>query len=78
MNARPRPQRFDAVYFFGTCLMDAVYPNAGMAAIRMLESLGVKVVFPQGRSCFDWRFHQELGSLRTRSTNESKPRTLNL
>jgi L-lactate dehydrogenase complex protein LldE len=35
------------VYFFGTCLMDAVYPDAGMAAIRLLESLGVRVVFPR-------------------------------
>jgi L-lactate dehydrogenase complex protein LldE len=30
----------DTVYFFGTCLMDAVYPDAGMAAIRLLESKG--------------------------------------
>jgi len=39
------------VYLFGTCLMDAVYPDAGMAAIRLLESQGVEVVFPQGQSC---------------------------
>ena len=36
---------------FGTCLMDAVYPDAGIAAIRMLESQGLEVVFPQGQSC---------------------------
>lgn len=40
-----------SVYFFGTCLMDAVYPDAGMAAIRLLESQGVRVVFPPGQSC---------------------------
>ena len=39
------------VYFFGTCLMDAVYPDAGMAAIQLLQSLGVEVIFPQDQSC---------------------------
>jgi L-lactate dehydrogenase complex protein LldE len=51
MNARNYPEQSDTVYFFGTCLMDAVYPDAGMAAIRLLESLGVKVVFPPDQSC---------------------------
>jgi L-lactate dehydrogenase complex protein LldE len=45
------PDRSTSVYFFGTCLMDAVYPDAGMAAIRLLEAQGVHVVFPQGQSC---------------------------
>jgi L-lactate dehydrogenase complex protein LldE len=39
------------VYFFGTCLMDAAYPDAGMAAIRLLQSQGVDVVFPPEQSC---------------------------
>lgn len=39
------------VYFFGTCLMDAVYPDAGMAAIRLLQSRGVEIVFPLQQSC---------------------------
>ncbi len=43
--------RLKTVNFFGTCLMDAVYPDAGMAAIKLLESLGVTVVFPQDQSC---------------------------
>jgi L-lactate dehydrogenase complex protein LldE len=51
MKTRNDPDRSDTVYFFGTCLMDAVYPDAGMAAIRLLEALGVKVVFPQDQSC---------------------------
>jgi L-lactate dehydrogenase complex protein LldE len=51
MQARNYPERSDTVYFVGTCLMDAVYPDAGMAAIRMLEFLGVKVVFPPDQSC---------------------------
>jgi L-lactate dehydrogenase complex protein LldE len=45
------PNRADPVYFFGTCLMDAVYPDAGMAAIRILQSQGVEVVFPEAQSC---------------------------
>jgi L-lactate dehydrogenase complex protein LldE len=51
MKTRNYPDRSDRVYFFGTCLMDAAYPDAGMAAIRLLKSQGVKVVFPQGQSC---------------------------
>jgi L-lactate dehydrogenase complex protein LldE len=51
MKTRNDPDRPDKVYFFGTCLMDAVYPDAGMAAIRLLQAQGVKVVFPQGQSC---------------------------
>jgi len=39
------------VYLFGTCLMDAVYPDAGMAAIHLLQARGVKVVFPPDQSC---------------------------
>lgn len=51
MNARTRPNPSHTVYFFGTCLMDSVYPDAGMAAIRMLEAHGARVVFPQDQSC---------------------------
>jgi L-lactate dehydrogenase complex protein LldE len=51
MNTRNYPARSDKVYFFGTCLMDAVYPDAGMAAIRLLKDQGIKVVFPQDQSC---------------------------
>jgi L-lactate dehydrogenase complex protein LldE len=39
------------VYFFGTCLVDAFYPDAGLAAIRLIEREGVRVVFPAGQSC---------------------------
>lgn len=39
------------VYFFATCLIDAFYPQAGLAAMRLLEKAGVKVVFPRRQSC---------------------------
>ena len=48
---RNYPDSSDTVYFYGTCLVDAVFPEAGLAAIRLLKRLGVKVVFPQGQSC---------------------------
>lgn len=43
-----RPQR---VYFFGTCVIDLIYPEAGMAAINLLEREGLKVIFPDGQTC---------------------------
>jgi L-lactate dehydrogenase complex protein LldE len=39
------------VYFFGTCLMDTLYPEAGLSAMRLLKRAGVDVVFPQAQSC---------------------------
>jgi len=41
----------EKVYFFGTCLMDTVYPEAGLAAMRLLKREGITVVFPQSQSC---------------------------
>jgi L-lactate dehydrogenase complex protein LldE len=45
---RPRPER---VYLFGTCVIDLVYPEAGMAAIALLEREGVQVIFPDTQTC---------------------------
>ena len=45
-EARP-----SAVYYFGTCLVDLFYPQAGMAGIRLLREAGVKVIYPRGQSC---------------------------
>ena len=39
------------VYFYGTCLVDLFFPDAGMAGIQLLESAGVKVIFPEGQTC---------------------------
>ncbi len=43
--------RPDTIYFFGTCLVDLFYPQAGMAGIELLQREGIRVVFPQGQSC---------------------------
>ena len=36
---------------FVTCLIDAVYPEVGAAAVRLLRRLGVDVDFPPGQLC---------------------------
>ena len=48
MQKATRP---DTVYFFGTCLVDLFYPQAGMAGMELLTREGIRVVFPQGQSC---------------------------
>lgn len=45
------PSRPSQVYLLGTCLVDSFYPDAGMDAIRLLQSCGVQVIFPQDQSC---------------------------
>ena len=45
------PNRPDKVYFFGTCLIDLCYPQAGLAGIELLQREGIQVIFPQGQSC---------------------------
>ena len=39
------------VYYFGTCLIDLVYPNAGLSGIKLLEREGIKVIYPQQQTC---------------------------
>lgn len=44
----PRPEK---VYFFGTCLIDLFYPQAGLDGIRLLEREGIEVIYPQAQTC---------------------------
>lgn len=39
------------VYFYGTCVADLFFPEAGLAGINLLKAQGLKVIFPQGQSC---------------------------
>jgi L-lactate dehydrogenase complex protein LldE len=48
---RSYPPRPKAVYFFGTCLVESVYPEAGMAAMRLLQHEGLRVIFPRQQTC---------------------------
>jgi len=49
--SRPYPPKPAEVYFFGTCLVDLIYPQAGLAAVELIEREGVRVIFPQGQTC---------------------------
>ncbi len=39
------------VWFFGTCLIDTFYPQAGLDAIALLELCGYEVIYPEGQTC---------------------------
>ncbi|OJX79529.1 (Fe-S)-binding protein [Magnetospirillum sp. 64-120] len=39
------------VYYFGTCLVDLFFPDAGLAGMELLKRQGIRVVFPQDQSC---------------------------
>ena len=39
------------VALFVTCLVDQLAPDAGVAAVRLLEAAGCTVAFPQAQSC---------------------------
>jgi L-lactate dehydrogenase complex protein LldE len=45
------PETPREVYFFGTCLIDLLFPRAGLCAMRLLQRAGVRVIFPEGQSC---------------------------
>ncbi len=50
-SIQPPRQRPTKVYFFGTCLVDMFFPEAGMAGMELLKRAGLTVVFPQNQSC---------------------------
>ena len=41
----------EAIYYYGTCLVDLLYSEAGMAGIRLLQGEGVRVIFPRDQTC---------------------------
>jgi L-lactate dehydrogenase complex protein LldE len=40
-----------SIYFFGTCLIDLLYPKAGLAGMELIERAGVRVIYPANQSC---------------------------
>lgn len=40
-----------AIYYFGTCLIDLLYPKAGLAGMDLISNAGVKVRFPRDQTC---------------------------
>jgi L-lactate dehydrogenase complex protein LldE len=49
--SQPAAGRPAEVYFFGTCLVDLFYPEAGLAAVELIEREGVRVIYPQAQTC---------------------------
>jgi Fe-S oxidoreductase len=45
------PAKPAKVYFYGTCLVDMFYPDAGIAGVELLEREGIEVLFPQDQTC---------------------------
>jgi len=41
----------DNIYFYGTCLIDLLYPQAGIAAMNLIKAAGVDVIYPKLQSC---------------------------
>ncbi|WP_034275580.1 heterodisulfide reductase-related iron-sulfur binding cluster [Actinospica robiniae] len=39
------------IALFVTCVNDLAYPGTGIAAVRLLERLGVEVAFPEAQTC---------------------------
>jgi L-lactate dehydrogenase complex protein LldE len=39
------------VYFFATCVIDLMAPQAGMDAIELIRAAGIEVVFPHDQGC---------------------------
>jgi Fe-S oxidoreductase len=49
---RVERKRLDiTVCYFAGCMTDRLYPEMGEAVIKVLQTLGVKVVFPQQQNC---------------------------
>lgn len=41
----------DEIYYFGTCLIDLLYPKAGLAGMQLIREAGVRVIFPENQTC---------------------------
>ncbi len=40
-----------SVYYFGTCLVDLLYPKAGLAGMQLIRREGIEVIYPDGQTC---------------------------
>lgn len=45
------PKKPKSVYYFATCLVDLLYPEAGLAGIKLLQREGLEVIFPPSQTC---------------------------
>jgi L-lactate dehydrogenase complex protein LldE len=49
--SQAKPSTPDRVVVFGTCLIDVMFPHAGLAAMRMLRAAGLEVRYPLAQTC---------------------------
>ena len=50
-DSRPKIPRPQAVYYYGTCLVDLFFPEAGLSGILLLKREGLRVLFPRDQTC---------------------------
>lgn len=48
---REYSEKPEKVYYFGTCLADMFFPEAGLAGIKLIQREGVNVIFPPQQTC---------------------------
>ncbi|OOZ35755.1 (Fe-S)-binding protein [Solemya velesiana gill symbiont] len=48
---RHYPEKPGRIYFFGTCLVDLLYPEASLAGMQLIQREGVDVIFPKDQTC---------------------------
>jgi L-lactate dehydrogenase complex protein LldE len=68
------PGRGGRVQLFHTCLVNEIDPDAGMAAVRLLERLGFEVAVPLDQTCcgqpaYNAGFHDEARALARHTTD---------
>ncbi len=44
-------EKHQIIQLFGTCLVETMRPEVGMAVVRILEGLNIVVVYPEGQTC---------------------------
>lgn len=50
-TARQYPEKPAKIYLYGTCIIDLLYPQAGIDAIELIEQQGIEVTFVEQQSC---------------------------
>jgi L-lactate dehydrogenase complex protein LldE len=50
-GSSPRKVDITQVQLFVTCLVDNFFPDVGFAVVKILETLGLEVEFPQAQTC---------------------------
>ncbi|HET6440500.1 MAG TPA: heterodisulfide reductase-related iron-sulfur binding cluster, partial [Anaeromyxobacter sp.] len=46
-----QPAARERAVFYAGCLVDFVYPETGLAVVRLLNRAGIEVLFPEGQTC---------------------------